>query len=59
MIKDFTLITEAGRAQHVPMFATHLILQQYMAAANVGYAEKDFFALVDWMRTSLGQQAGA
>lgn len=54
MLKDFTLITEAGRAQQVPMFATNLILQQYTAAANLGYAEKDFFALVDWMRRAYG-----
>lgn len=59
MIKDFTLITDAGREQHVPMFASQLILQQYTSAANVGYADKDFFALVDWMRTSLGPQKKA
>jgi 3-hydroxyisobutyrate dehydrogenase-like beta-hydroxyacid dehydrogenase len=54
MMKDFTLITEAGRAQQVPMFVTNLILQQYTAAANVGYAEKDFFSLVQWMRAACG-----
>jgi 3-hydroxyisobutyrate dehydrogenase-like beta-hydroxyacid dehydrogenase len=54
MMKDFTLITEAGRAQQVPMFVTGLILQQYTAAANVGFAEQDFFALVAWMRTACG-----
>lgn len=57
MMKDFTLITEAARAQQVPMFVTGLILQQYAAAANVGYAEKDFFALFDWMRASYGLDA--
>ena len=51
MIKDFTLIADAGRVQQVPMFVTNLIHQQYIAAANAGYAEKDFFVLVDWMRT--------
>ncbi len=59
MIKDFTLITEAGRARRVPMPAVSLILQQYTAAANVGYAEQDFFALVGWMRVSYGLEAGA
>ena len=59
MMKDFSLITEAGRAQQVPMFATNLILQQYTAAANVGYAEKDFFALVEWMRVACGLDKNA
>jgi 3-hydroxyisobutyrate dehydrogenase-like beta-hydroxyacid dehydrogenase len=54
MMKDFTLITETGRAQQVPMFVTGLILQQYTAAANVGFAEQDFFALVAWMRAACG-----
>lgn len=54
MLKDFSLITGAGRARQVPMFVTNLILQQYSAAARVGYAEKDFFALVDWMRSTYG-----
>ena len=54
MMKDFTLITEAARARQVPMFAANLILQQYTAAANVGYADKDFFALVEWMRVAYG-----
>jgi 3-hydroxyisobutyrate dehydrogenase-like beta-hydroxyacid dehydrogenase len=54
MMKDFSLITEAGRAQQVPMFVTNLIMQQYAAAANVGYREKDFFALFDWMRATYG-----
>lgn len=54
MMKDFTLITEAGRARRVPMFLTNLILQQYTAAANVGYDSKDFFALYDWIRKTYG-----
>lgn len=54
MMKDFTLITEAGRAQQIPMFAANLILQQYVSAANVGYGEQDFFALFDWMRAAGG-----
>ena len=51
MIKDFALIADAGRARQVPMFVTNLIHQQFIAAANAGYAEKDFFVLVDWMRS--------
>jgi len=50
MIKDFTLITEAGRDKQVPMFVANLILQQYTAASNAGYSEQDFFSLFDWMR---------
>ncbi|KKC34233.1 hypothetical protein WH91_04225 [Devosia psychrophila] len=52
MMKDFTLITEAGREKHVPMFAANMILQQYIAASNAGYSEQDFFALFDWMRNA-------
>jgi 3-hydroxyisobutyrate dehydrogenase-like beta-hydroxyacid dehydrogenase len=51
MMKDFTLITDAGRAKQIPMFAANMILQQYISAANAGYAQQDFFALFDWMRT--------
>lgn len=54
MIKDFTLISDTGRAQRVPMLAANLILQHYMAAANVGFGEQDFFALVPWMRVIYG-----
>jgi hypothetical protein len=36
------------------MFVANLILQQYTAAANAGYSEKDFFALFDWMRVTGG-----
>lgn len=48
MIKDFTLISEAGREQGVPLFTTSLILELYRAAANSGLNDKDFFALVKW-----------
>ncbi|MDB5664628.1 NAD(P)-dependent oxidoreductase [Cypionkella sp.] len=54
MIKDFTLITEAGRDKQVPMFVANMILQQYTAASNAGYSEQDFFALFDWMRVAGG-----
>jgi 3-hydroxyisobutyrate dehydrogenase len=48
MIKDFTLISEAGRARDVPLFTTSLILELYRAAANAGLKQQDFFALVKW-----------
>ncbi|MCR9122545.1 MAG: NAD(P)-dependent oxidoreductase [Phyllobacteriaceae bacterium] len=50
MIKDFSLITEAGQSNGVPMFNANLILQQYIAAANSGLEKSDFFALVQWLR---------
>ena len=52
MMKDFTLITEAGRDKQIPMFAANMILQQFIAAANAGYSQQDFFALFDWMRNN-------
>lgn len=54
MIKDMQLITRTGQEKHVPMFMANQILQQYEVAANVGYAEHDFFVLFDWMQTSYG-----
>jgi 3-hydroxyisobutyrate dehydrogenase-like beta-hydroxyacid dehydrogenase len=54
MEKDFMLITDAGRANHIPMVVANTILQQYIAAANVGYADQDFFALFGWMREGSG-----
>ncbi|MEJ2458567.1 MAG: NAD(P)-dependent oxidoreductase [Novosphingobium sp.] len=54
MTKDLMLITEAGRANQVPMTISNAILQQYFAALNTGYSEQDFFALFDWMRASGG-----
>ncbi len=54
MMKDFTLITDAARDKHIPMFVANLILQQYTAASNAGYSDQDFFALFDWMRVSSG-----
>jgi 3-hydroxyisobutyrate dehydrogenase-like beta-hydroxyacid dehydrogenase len=59
MIKDFTLITEAGRDKQVPMFVANMILQQYTAASNAGYSEQDFFSLFDWMRVAGGLADGA
>jgi 3-hydroxyisobutyrate dehydrogenase-like beta-hydroxyacid dehydrogenase len=58
MIKDFNLITEAGRDKQVPMFVANMILQQYTAASNAGYSEQDFFSLFDWMRVAGGLTDG-
>lgn len=49
MMKDFKLITDAGRDQQIPLPTADLILQQYVSAANAGYGEQDFFSLFDWM----------
>jgi 3-hydroxyisobutyrate dehydrogenase-like beta-hydroxyacid dehydrogenase len=48
MIKDFSLISDAGRANGVPLLTTGLILELYRAAANSGLRDHDFFALVKW-----------
>lgn len=48
MIKDFSLISDAGRANGVPLMTTGLILELYRAAANSGLRDQDFFALVKW-----------
>ena len=48
MIKDFSLISDAGRANGVPLMTTGLILELYRAAANSGLRDRDFFALVKW-----------
>jgi 3-hydroxyisobutyrate dehydrogenase-like beta-hydroxyacid dehydrogenase len=48
MIKDLSLISDAGRANGVPLLTTGLILELYRAAANSGLRDQDFFALVKW-----------
>ncbi|MGV8954415.1 MAG: NAD(P)-dependent oxidoreductase, partial [Cypionkella sp.] len=48
MIKDFSLISDAGRSNDVPLLVTGMILELYRAAANSGLREEDFFALVKW-----------
>lgn len=48
MIKDFTLISDAGRANGIPLMTAGLILELYRAAANAGLQNEDFFALVKW-----------
>lgn len=49
MIKDFSLITDAGRYAGVPLVVIDLILDRYRAAAKAGHGDEDFFALVDWV----------
>jgi 3-hydroxyisobutyrate dehydrogenase-like beta-hydroxyacid dehydrogenase len=48
MIKDFSLISDTGRANGVPLLTSGLILEVYRAAANSGLRDQDFFALVKW-----------
>lgn len=48
MIKDFTLISEAGRSRGVPLMTAGLILELYRAAANAGLDRDDFFSLIKW-----------
>lgn len=48
MIKDFTLISDAGRAKGVPLMTAGLILELYRTAANAGLDQDDFFALIKW-----------
>ncbi len=48
MIKDFSLISDAARANGVPLLTAGLILELYRAAANSGLRHQDFFALVKW-----------
>lgn len=59
MLKDLRLISQAGRAQAVPMLLTNLVLQHYTAAARAGYGRQDFFALVEWMRAAAAETDGA
>ncbi|XUY28632.1 NAD(P)-dependent oxidoreductase [Agrobacterium sp. rho-8.1] len=47
MMKDFDLILDAARADHIPMYMASMIRQQYEAAYAEGLAEKDFFVLFE------------
>jgi 3-hydroxyisobutyrate dehydrogenase-like beta-hydroxyacid dehydrogenase len=47
MMKDFDLILQAARADHVPMSLVALVRQQYEAAFSTGHAGQDFFMLVE------------
>ncbi|WP_244631177.1 NAD(P)-dependent oxidoreductase [Aureimonas sp. ME7] len=54
MMKDFDLILDAGRADHVPMALAALVRQQYEAAFAGGLADQDFFVLVEQCERSAG-----
>ncbi|MBC2834619.1 NAD(P)-dependent oxidoreductase [Paragemmobacter straminiformis] len=56
MIKDFTLISDAGRSNGVPLMTAGLILELYRTAANAGLQNEDFFALVKWHSGISAQQ---
>jgi 3-hydroxyisobutyrate dehydrogenase-like beta-hydroxyacid dehydrogenase len=58
MMKDFDLILDAAKTDHVPMHLTALIRQQYEAAFTAGQAEKDFFVLVEQHRRLAGAATG-
>lgn len=47
MMKDFDLILDAAKSDHVPMYLVSMIRQQYEAAFTEGLAEKDFFVLFE------------
>lgn len=47
MMKDFDLILDAGRQDHVPMSLISLIRQQYEVAYTNGLADQDFFVLIE------------
>jgi 3-hydroxyisobutyrate dehydrogenase-like beta-hydroxyacid dehydrogenase len=47
MIKDFDIIIDTARNDHVPMFVAALIRQQYEAAQVEGNAGRDFFVLCE------------
>ncbi|SIR00558.1 3-hydroxyisobutyrate dehydrogenase [Rhizobium sp. RU33A] len=47
MMKDFDLILDAARADHIPMYMASMIRQQYESAYAEGLADKDFFVLFE------------
>ena len=47
MMKDFDLILDTAKSDHVPMYLASMIRQQYEAAFAEGLAEKDFFVLFE------------
>ncbi len=58
MMKDFDLILDAARDDHVPMFLTALIRQQYESAHAVGEADQDFFVLYEQYQRMAGTGKG-
>jgi 3-hydroxyisobutyrate dehydrogenase-like beta-hydroxyacid dehydrogenase len=57
MMKDFDLILGAAKTDHVPMFLTSIIRQQYESAFAEGLAEKDFFVLIEQYERLAGLEA--
>ncbi|MGJ8623528.1 MAG: NAD(P)-dependent oxidoreductase [Yoonia sp.] len=49
MIKDVSLITDAGQSHDIPMKLMELLLGQYQAASQAGFGQQDFFSLIAWM----------
>lgn len=47
MMKDFDLILDAARSDHIPMYLASMIRQQYEAAYTDGLADRDFFVLFE------------
>ncbi len=47
MIKDFDLISQAAKSRHVPMFTASVVRQLYESARAQGYADRDFFVLLE------------
>ena len=54
MIKDFDLVIDTARDEHVPVFLVSLIRQQYEAARAQGHGGKDFFVLLEQYETMAG-----
>jgi 3-hydroxyisobutyrate dehydrogenase-like beta-hydroxyacid dehydrogenase len=58
MIKDFDLVIDTARDEHVPVFLVSLIRQQYEAARGQGRGQKDFFVLLEQYEAMSGMQHG-
>lgn len=56
MIKDFDLIMNTAKQDHVPMYVAALVRQQYEQAFAQGQAQKDFFVLCE---TAMRDKAAA
>lgn len=54
MMKDFDLILEAARGEHVPMNLIAMIRQQYEAAYANGLGDRDFFVLLEQSERNAG-----
>lgn len=54
MMKDFDLILDAARSDHIPMYMASMIRQQYETAYTEGLAEKDFFVLFEQLERRAG-----